>query len=172
MKPKSSDELLPIVYEELRKIAQWRMANERPGQTLQATALVHEAYLRVSGDDGDSEWGDRHHFFAATSEAMRRILIESARRKGAQKRGAGADHTQLVESRIVAPSPPEGLLAIDEALEKLVVVDPSSAELVNLRYFVGLTQSEAAEVLGMSRRDADRVWAFARTWLRTEMEKA
>jgi RNA polymerase sigma factor (TIGR02999 family) len=170
-KSQSAEELLPLVYDELRQLAKWRMARERPGQTLQATALVHEAYLRVAGDDGESDWGDRRHFFAAASQAMRRILIENARRKKAQKRGGGAEHTELAESRIAAPSPPEELLAVDEALEKLATADAPSAELVKLRYFVGLTQTEAGEVLGMSRRDADRVWAFARTWLRTEMDK-
>ncbi len=164
-----SEELLPLVYDELRRLAQWRLARERPGQTLQATALVHEAYMRVTRGDGESGWGDRRHFFAAASEAMRRILIDNARRKRAQKRGGGAHRTELAESRIAAPSAPEELLAIDGALEKLVMADPPSAELVKLRFFVGLTQKEAAEILGMSRRDADRLWAFARAWLRTEL---
>lgn len=171
LKSKSAEELLPLVYHELRKLAQWRMTRERPGQTLQATALVHEAYMRVAGDDCELEWEDRRHFFAAASEAMRRILIDNARRKSAQKRGGGAHHTELAESRIAAPSPPEELLAIDGALERLVVADPLSAELVKLRFFVGLTQTEAAGILGMSRRDADRLWAFSRAWLRTELER-
>jgi RNA polymerase sigma factor (TIGR02999 family) len=171
LKSQSAEELLPLVYDELRKVAHWRMTRERPGQTLQATALVHEAYIRVAGGKNESEWGDRRHFFAAASEAMRRILIENARRKNAQKRGGGAHHTELAESHIAAPSPPEELLAMNEALEKLAAADAPSAELVKLRYFVGLTQTEVAEILGMSRRDADRLWAFARAWLRTEMEK-
>lgn len=145
---KSAEELLPLIYDELRKLAQWRMKRERPGQTLQPTGLVHEAYMRVAGDDGESKWGDRRHFFAAASEAMRRILIENARRKRAQKRGAGAHHTELAESRIAAPSAPEELLAIDGALERLVVVDPVSAELVKLRFFVGLIRRGRGVVSG------------------------
>ncbi len=173
LKGKSAGELLPLIYEELRQLARWRMSRERPGHTLQATALVHEAYMRISGDGQKStrKWGDRRHFFAAASEAMRRILIENARRKQAQKRGGGAEHIELAESHIAAPSPPDELLAIDEALDRLAVADAPSAELVKLRYFVGLTQTEVGEVMGISRRDADRMWAFARTWLRTDMEK-
>lgn len=170
---KTAEELLPLVYEELRQLARWRMSRERPGHTLEATALVHEAYLRIA-DDGEAsapKWSNRRHFFGAAAEAMRRILIENARRKKAQKRGGGAEHTQFAESRIAAPSLPDELLAVDEALGRLADVDAESAELVKLRYFVGLTQTEVGEVMGISRRDADRVWAFARTWLRTEMEK-
>ena len=167
----STDELVPLVYGELRRIAQWRMERERPGQTLQATALVNEAYLRIAGDQGDGRWRSRRHFFAAASEAMRRILIENARRRNAQKRGGGADHTALAESRISVPAKPDELLAVDEALEKLGKSDAQSAELVKLRFFVGLTQTEIAETLGISRREADRIWAFARVWLKSEMER-
>ena len=171
LETKSTEELLPLVYDELRQIARWRMSREKPGQTLQATALVHEAFQRISGGDTDKKWGNRRHFFAAASEAMRRILIENARKKNAEKRGGGSAHTELAESRIIAPAPDNEILDLDEALGKLAEADPQSAELVKLRFFIGLTQTECAEVMGMSRRDADRVWAFARIWLKTEMEK-
>ena len=164
----AADRLLPLVFDQLRQAAQRQLANEWPGHTLSATALVHEAYMKLAGPREIGGAG-RGHFYAAAAEAMRRILIDNARRKRAQKRGGGAHRTELAESRIAAPSAPEELLAIDGALEKLVMADPPSAELVKLRFFVGLTQKEAAEILGMSRRDADRLWAFARAWLRTEL---
>ena len=165
----TAEELMPLVYDELRSIARVRMSRERAGHTLQATALVHEAYQRVADDE--KKWENKRHFFAAASEAMRRILIENARRKKTEKRGGGSDHTELAESQIAAPVSGNELLAMDEALGKLAETDPQSAELVKLRFFVGLTQTECGEVMGVSRREADRVWAFAKVWLRTEIEK-
>jgi RNA polymerase sigma factor (TIGR02999 family) len=154
---KPARELLPLVYDELRQLAAQRMAREAPGQTLQATALVHEAYLRLVGNDPDRPWDGRGHFFAAAAEAMRRILVENARQRRQLKRGgdrARVDHD---------------LLALDEALEKLAANDPVKAELVQLRIFSGLTLAEAAKVLGLSTSTADRYWAYARAWLRVEM---
>jgi RNA polymerase sigma factor (TIGR02999 family) len=158
--PQAAGQLLPLVYEELRRLAARKLACEAPGQTLEATALVHEAYLRLVGHDDHRRWGDRGHFFAAAAQAMRRILVDNARRKGAQKRGGGVQRQPL--DAVVAPVPDEELLALNEALERLAAVDPTKARLVELRYFAGLTGDQAAEVLGISAATADRHWAFAR----------
>jgi len=164
--PTAAAELLPLVYDELRKLAAAKLAQEHPGQTLQATALVHEAYLRlVGGTTGDPGWDNRGHFFAAAAEAMRRILVESARRKSADKRGGGLAKIDLDDAEVVGPSDSDDLLALDEALTALAATDPVAADLVKLRYFAGLTGAEAAAVLGMSARTADRTWAYARAWL-------
>jgi len=167
---KAANELLPLVYEELRLLAAHKLSNEPPGQTLQATALVHEAYLRLVGTESQS-WDNRGHFFKAAAEAMRRILIERARRKKSFKKGGGYCRIGLEE--VVAgdesESSAEHLLAVDEALEKLVRIDRVKAELVKLRYFAGLTGKQAAEVLGISSATADRYWKYARCWLRFEI---
>jgi RNA polymerase sigma factor (TIGR02999 family) len=166
---KAADELLPLVYEELRKLAATRMARELPGQTLQPTALVHEAWLRLVGD-GKRDWNSRGHFFAAAAEAMRRILIESARRKHSQRRGGGLHRTELQESQLVLDRPTDEMLAVDEVLGQLAQEDPLAADFVKLRYFMGMTLPEAAEALGIAPRTADRLWAYARSWLRTAIE--
>jgi RNA polymerase sigma factor (TIGR02999 family) len=165
--PQAAAELLPVVYTELRKLAATKLAGEKPGQTLDATALVHEAYLRLVGDQ---RFDHRGHFFAAAAEAMRRILVEIARRKQAAKRCGASKREELDPDRIVAPRPPNELLALDEALDKLAVRDPIKAELVKLRYFAGLTADEAAAVLGLSPSTADRHWAYARAWLKRSMD--
>jgi RNA polymerase sigma factor (TIGR02999 family) len=162
-------DLLPLVYAELRRLAARSLAREPAGHTLQATALVHEAYLRLVGADPDRPWDGRGHFFAAAAEAMRRILVEAYRRKHAQKRGGGAEREELDEKLIVAPQPHEDLLALDEALGRLAQKDPAKAELVKLRYFAGLTLAEAAQVLGISENTADRHWAYAKAWLHREI---
>ena len=164
----AADHLLAAVYDELRSLARHRLAHERPGQTLQATALVHEAYLRLVGAD-DAHWHNRAHFFAAAAEAMRRILVEAARRKGRLKRGGGQQRRELNEADCVVLGESVDLLALDEALERLAREDRPKAELVKLRYFAGLTVEEAGRVLGVSRATADRYWAFARAWLYREM---
>ena len=165
--PHAASQLLPLVYDELRKLAAQRVGQENPGQTLQATALVHEAYLRLVGKDGRRSFKDRGHFFAAAATAMRRILIDSARRKLTQKRGGGFERHDL--DGIAAPAPEPELLALDEARHKLAEADPLKAKLVELRYFVGLTGEQAAEVLGISPTTADRHWAYARAWLQAEI---
>jgi RNA polymerase sigma factor (TIGR02999 family) len=164
---KAAAELLPLVYDELRKLAAARLAEEKPGQTLQATALVHEAYLRLVGTGADRNWNGRSHFFAAAAEAMRRILVDVARRKLAGKRGANPQRHPL--DGLSAPEANEELLALDEALRKLAEVDPQKARLVELRYFAGLTGEQAAEVLGISPTTADRHWVYARAWLQAEV---
>jgi RNA polymerase sigma factor (TIGR02999 family) len=168
--PHAASQLLPLVYNELRKLAAQRLAQEGPGQTLQATALVHEAYLRLVRTQPDLQWNGRGHFFAAAAQAMRRILVENARRKGRLKRGGGAAREEFDESNLVAPNVPEDLVALDEALAQLAAVDPRAAELVNLRYFAGLTIPQAAEVLGVAPRTADFLWAYARAWLLRTIE--
>ena len=169
--PKAAAQLLPLVYDELRRLAAQRLANEKPGQTLQATALVHEAYVRlVASPGGEPAWNSRGHFFAAAAEAMRRILVEQARRKAAQKRGGGLARAELSEAEVAAPEPNIDLLALDEALAKLAETDALAADLVKLRYFAGLTSEEAAAALGISSRTADRTWAYARAWLRKRIE--
>ena len=170
----AAEQLLPLVYDELRKLAALRLAQEKPGQTLQATALVHEAYLRLvaSGDASaprDQHWNSRGHFFAAAAEAMRRILIGNARRKGAQKRGGQARRLDLDAIELTDPPPSEKLLALDDALTRLTAKDRVKAELVKLRYFAGLTTQEAAAILGISTATADRYWAYARAWLQNEI---
>jgi RNA polymerase sigma factor (TIGR02999 family) len=163
--PAAPDRLLPVVYDELRRLAAQALAGERPGHTLQATALVHEAYLRMVGPAGQQRWENRRHFFGAAAEAMRRILVDSARRRNSQKRGGGARAEPLDALQVAAPEPRDDLLAVHEALDALVAADPAAAELVKLRYFVGLSIPQAAEVLGVSPRSADRLWAYARAWL-------
>ncbi len=166
--PNAASQLLPLVYEELRRLAARKLAREKPGQTLDATALVHEAYLRLVGDKEERRaFKDRGHFFAAAATAMRRILIDRARRKQTQKRG-GRLHRQPLGA-VAAPEPDENLLALDDALEKLAAQDPLKAKLVELRYFAGLSGEHAAEVLGISATTADRHWAYARAWLRAEI---
>jgi RNA polymerase sigma factor (TIGR02999 family) len=168
--PHAAEQLLPLVYDELRELAAQRLAQERPGQTLQATALVHEAYLRLVAGEAPQRWNGRGHFFAAAAKAMRRILVKNARRKGRLKRGGGAAREELDESSLVAPDVPDDLLALDEALAQLAVGDPQAAELVNLRYFAGLTIPQAAEALGVAPRTADFLWAYARAWLLRKIE--
>jgi len=165
----ASRQLLPLVYEELRKLAAQRLTQEKPGQTLQATALVHEAYLRLVDVDHPQDWNSRGHFFSAAAEAIRRILIESARRRDSLKRGGDRERKVLDEAQIVAPHISEDLLALDEAIDRLSAQDPQSAELVKLRYFAGLTIPQAAEMLSISPRKADQLWSFARAWLRREL---
>jgi len=160
----NSAELLPVVYDELRRLAAHKLSQERPGQTLQATALVHEAWLRLAGADGQ-EWEGRKHFFAAAAEAMRRILIENARRKQRQKHGGGGERVDIEQIQLAEPLPSNDLLALDEALTELAQRDPPAAELVQLRFFAGLTQQQAADLLGISPRTAARTWAYARAWL-------
>ena len=166
--PEAAAELLPLVYDELRKLAAARLADEKPGQTLQATALVHEAYLRLVGVENDQHWDSRGHFFAAAAEAIRRILVESARRKQRLKHGGGRAREDEV-GEIASPERPERLLALDEALGRLSRSNPQAAELVKLRYFAGSSNDEAAALLGISPRKANQVWAYARAWLREEL---
>jgi RNA polymerase sigma factor (TIGR02999 family) len=167
--PHAAEQLLPLVYDELRQLAAAKVAQEKPGQTLQATALVHEAYLRLVDVDQAQQWNSRGHFFAAAAEAMRRILIDSARRKQAEKRGGGRQRVDFAEAEAVAAAPPEGLLALDEALDRLTQHDPSAGQLVKLCYFAGLSVEEAAEALDLSRSNAYRLWTFARAWLRCQL---
>ena len=162
------NQLLPAVYEELRRMARFKMASESPDHTLQPTALVHEAWLRLVSP-GEQNWQNRAHFFSAAAEAMRRILVEHARRKLSLKRGGGALREELEESRIVMVSPPDELLAVHEALDTLAREDASAAELVKLRYFVGMTMEEAASAMGLATRTAERIWTFARAWLKREI---
>lgn len=167
--PKAADELIPLVYQELRKLAAQKMAREQPGHTLQATALVHEAWLRL-GADAQPGWQNRAHFFAAASEAMRRILVERVRRKHREKRGGGAEHVDVDELEIAAPlGNEEEALAVHEALDRLAAQDARKAEVVKLRYFVGFSFEETAEVLGISVPTAKRDWAYARAWLHQEI---
>lgn len=163
-------DLLPLVYDELRKLAAARMAVESPDQTLQPTALVHEAYLRLIGSADEVRWENCGHFFAAAAEAMRRILVDAARRKAAIQHGGGFARLQLEPDLAVAREPQEDLVALDEALDRLAVEDQLKADLVKLRYFAGLTLPEAAAALGLSERTAGRYWAFARAWLRRAVE--
>jgi RNA polymerase sigma factor (TIGR02999 family) len=166
----AASQLLPLVYDELRKLAAQKLAREIPGQTLQATALVHEAYVRLVGADQEQHWDNRGHFFAAAAVAMRRILVEIARQKASLKRGGDRDRLDVVDSLLVSPEPREDLVALDAALTKLAQTDQQAAELVQLRYFAGLPLREAAEILGMAPRTADRLWAFAKAWLHDEIE--
>jgi RNA polymerase sigma factor (TIGR02999 family) len=163
--PNAAGQLLPLVYEELRKLAAQRMVREAPGQTLQPTALVHEAYLRLVGGDQTQHWNSRGHFFAAAAEAMRRILVERARHRRSRKQGGGHQRVNLEEALSVADESGDDFLALDEALEKLAREDPIKAELVKLRYFAGLPVADAAQALGISRATADRYWAYAKVWL-------
>jgi RNA polymerase sigma factor (TIGR02999 family) len=163
--PKAADQLLPLVYEELRRLAALKMAQEKPGQTLQATALVHEAWLRLAGSN-HQQWRGRSHFFRAAAEAMRRILIDKARQKASMKRGLNQPLEELHESRIELAAPSDEILAVHEALDDLAAEDATAAAVVKLRYFVGMTIPEIAEALEISARSADRHWAFARAWLK------
>jgi RNA polymerase sigma factor (TIGR02999 family) len=167
--PAAAEQLLPLVYDELRKLAAVRLAQEKPGQTLQATALVHEAYLRLVDVPQVQQWNSRGHFFAAAAEAMRRIVVDQARRRKAAKRGGEAGREELHESVIATPRPAEELLALDDVLDRLAEIDPVAANLVKLRFFVGLNMSEAADALGISVRSAHDVWAYARSWLHQKM---
>jgi len=171
--PQAAGELLPLVYDELRKLAAVRMANEKPGQTIQATALVHEAYLRLvgSGEGGGegSEWSGRGHFFAAAAEAMRRILVESARRKKRVKHGGQRQRVDLNEQPLPEGPPADEILALDEALTRLAAEDPEAAQIVELHFFAGLPIEQVADTLGVSRATAYRQWSYARAWLRNAM---
>lgn len=163
--PSAAEQLLPLVYDELRKLAAQKMAQEAPGQTLQATALVHEAYLRLVDVEKAQHWESRRHFFSAAAEAMRRVLVENARRKGRQKRGGQLNRFELHEADLVVTAASDEVLAVDNALAELANESPQKAELVKLRFFAGLTLEDAAEALGISRTTASRYWAYARAWL-------
>jgi RNA polymerase sigma factor (TIGR02999 family) len=167
--PHAAERLLPLVYDELRKLAAQKMAQENPGQTLEATALVHEAYLRLVDTDKVQHWNSRGHFFAAAAEAMRRILVESARRKRSQKHGGGLRRLNLDQTDALATALPDDLLTVDEALERLTSHDPKAAQLVKLHCFAGLTVEQAAEALAISRTSGYRLWTFARAWLYTQL---
>ena len=168
---RAAAELFPVIYEELRKLAAAKMAREVPGQTLQPTALVHEAWLRLAGSQS-REWKNRAHFFGAAAEAMRRILVERARRRNCLKRGGQWERVEVEDADIPSPMPDDDLLALDEALAKFAALDAQKAGLVKLRYFAGLTFEEAAEVLGIAVPTAKQWWAYARAWLRVEMRGA
>jgi len=165
-----ADELLPLVYQELRHLAAQKMSQEQPGQTLQATALVHEAYIRLVGVEGQN-WSSRGHFFAAAAEAMRRILVENARRKQRLRHGGGHQRVAFDDAQPAIEEPSDNLIALDEALGRLAEEDPVKAELVKLRYFAGLTIEQAAKMLEISRATADRYWSYARAWLFHEINK-
>ena len=168
--PQAAEQLLPMVYDELRRLAALKIAREKPGQTLQATALVHEAYLRLVDVEAARRWDGRGHFFAAAAEAMRRILVENARAKNRMKRGGGLARREFDPDALVVPEVPEALLALDEALTRLAAADGQAAEVVQLRVFAGLTVKEAAKVLGVSPRTVDHAWAYARAWLLAELQ--
>jgi len=167
--PRAAADLLPLVYDELRKLAANRLSEEKPGQTLQPTALVHEAYVRLVGSEEPRSWDGRGHFFAAAAEAMRRILVDSARRKKSEKRGSGRARAELDEESLIADDSPFDLLELDDLLDHLARVNPQAAELVKLRFFAGLTGDETAAVLGISPRAADSLWVYARAWLFEKM---
>ncbi len=166
---RAAEQLLPLVYEELRRLAAQKLTHEKSGQTLDATALVHEAYVRLVDVDKAQRWDGRGHFFAAAAESMRRILIENARKKSRHKRGGGLSRKDLDASNLAAPEVADDLLALDEALTRLATTDAAAARLVELRYFAGLSLPQAAQMLGISARSADRVWAYARAWLYEEI---
>jgi len=168
--PKAAEALLPLVYEELRKLASAKMSALPPGQTLQATALVHEAYVRLIGS-GPQDWNSRGHFFSAAAEAMRRILVERARQKASQKRGGGFKRVDLDCVDLAMDSNSDLLLALDEALQRYALKDPPGAQLIKLRFFIGVPNHQAAAILGIPERSAKRTWAFARAWLMREMKK-
>jgi RNA polymerase sigma factor (TIGR02999 family) len=169
--PHAAEQLLPLVYDELRKLAAQRLAQEKPGQTLEATALVHEAYLRLVDGDKAPHWNSRGHFFAAAAEAMRRILVDQARRKLSLRRGGILQRHPIEDREIEAPEPSVDVLAVHEALERFQGVDATAAQIVKLRYFAGLTIPQAAEALGISASTADRSWAYARAWLHTALKQ-
>jgi RNA polymerase sigma factor (TIGR02999 family) len=166
--PHAAEQLLPLVYDELRRLAAQKLAQEKPGQTLDATALVHEVYLRLVGDESERQFTDRQHFFRTAATAMRRILIDRARRKRTRKHGGGRQRQEL--DAVAALQPDEELLALDTALEKLAACDPLKAQLVELRFFAGLTGAQAAEVLGIAPATSDRWWSYSRAWLQAEMQ--
>jgi RNA polymerase sigma factor (TIGR02999 family) len=168
----AAEALLPLVYDELRKLAAARLAQEKPGQTLQATALVHEAYLRLVDAEEAQKWNSRGHFFAAAAEAMRRILVEQARRKSSLKHGGGRPRIELPEVAAEASGPILDLLALDEALEKLAAKHPRKAQLIKLRFFAGMSIQQAAEALGISHTTADNDWAYAKSWMQVELSSA
>jgi RNA polymerase sigma factor (TIGR02999 family) len=170
--PHAAEQLLPLVYDELRKLAAQRLADEQPGQTLQPTALVHEAYLRLVGGGQPQDWNGRGHFFAAAAEAMRRILVDAARRKRGLRHGGGLARQDLDAIDLAAPEWPEDLVALDDALTRLSQTDKAAADVVHLRFFAGLPIPEAACVLGISPRTADRLWAYARAWLHQAVQGA
>lgn len=170
--PHAAEQLLPLVYDELRQLAATRLAQEKPGQTLQATALVHDAYLRLVGADEKSSWENRGHFFAAAAEAMRRILVELARKKHRIRHGGGLRRSNLLEENLADTADDEQILLLDEALTRFAQFRPQAAELVKLRFFSGLTVEDAAAILNLSPRTARRLWVFARAWLRREMERS
>lgn len=167
--PAAPEQLLPLVYQELRALAAQKLARERPGHTLQATALVHESYLRLVDTERITRWESRGHFFAAAAEAMRRILVDSARRKRRPKHGGNLRRVDFADAGGAIAAPADDLVALDDALERLATIDKASAEIVKLRYFAGLSIDEVAELLGISPRTADRRWSYARAWLRQEM---
>ena len=169
--PQAADQLLPLVYEELRKLAAARMAREKPGQTLQATALVHEAWLRLAGAE-PQRWDNRRHFFAAAAESMRRILVEKARRRLRVRHGGGLERVDLDDVEIASDVREDQLVAMDEALARLEREDPKKAEVVKLRYFVGMTNRETAEAMGLSEATVERHWAFAKAWLFSKIQAA
>ncbi|MGD9858379.1 MAG: ECF-type sigma factor [Planctomycetaceae bacterium] len=169
--PQAAEKLLPLVYNELRRLAAAKLAAESPGNTLQPTALVHEAYMRLVGAADAKRWDHRGHFFAASAEAMRRILVESARRKGSIKYGGGRQRADYDVADAASIARPQELLAVDEALADLASVDAQAAELVKLRYFVGMSMPEVAKVMGLPLRSAERLWTFARAWLRRAIER-
>jgi RNA polymerase sigma factor (TIGR02999 family) len=171
--PQEAEKLLPLVYEELRRLAAQRLAHEKPGQTLQPTALVHEAYLRLVDTATIRRWDSRGHFFAAAAEAMRRILVERARQRGRLRHGGGLRRLDLSDSDVVViPTDDEQIVHLDLALDRLAAVRPQAAALVKLRFFSGLTAEQAAPMVGLSARSARRLWAFARAWLRRDMERS
>lgn len=169
--PHAAEELLPLVYNELRKLAAQKLAHEKPGQTLQATALVHEAYLRLVDVEKAQHWNSRGHFFAAAAEAMRRILVERARHKRAEKHGGGWQRHELLDNELAVDSTGDDLFAVDEALTRFAAEHPRAAGLVHLRFFLGHTVEEAAAILGVDARTAYRDWAYARAWLRRELDR-
>ena len=168
--PQAAEQLLPLVYDELRKLAAAKLAHENPGHTLQATALVHDAYIRLVDVEKAQHWNSRGHFFAAAAESMRRILVESARRKARMKHGGELERLNIEPDELLAAETSNDLLALDEALDRLAANDIQTANLVKLRYFVGLTIPQAAQVIGVSPRKADSLWSFGRAWLRREIE--
>jgi RNA polymerase sigma factor (TIGR02999 family) len=167
--PSAAGQLLPLVYEELRKLAAAKLAQEKPGQTLQATALVHEAYVRLVGPENSSKWSSRHHFFGAAAEAMRRILVERARRNQRLRHGGEFQRRDLAEADAIAGERAEDIIQVDAALDELAGSDPRAAELVKLRFFVGMSNAEAATALGVSTRTVERLWVYAKAWLREEL---
>jgi RNA polymerase sigma factor (TIGR02999 family) len=169
--PHASEQLLPLVYDELRRLAAQRLANEKPGQTLQATALVHEAYLRLVGAEKARHWNSRGHFFAAAAEAMRRILVENARRKKAAMAGGGWQRHELLDAELAVDSTGDDLFAVNDALTRFAAAHPRAARLVHLRFFLGQTLEEAAAQLGVEARTAYRDWAYARAWLRRDLDR-